>query len=356
MNSCVTADQHLDRGLDVLAAYGPFLANRFTNHAPMVIEALHAMGCAHRIEPWIDAYRAQLRPWPPDDSEIETADWRAALGRQTLASAWRRYFRRELQADGWAEVLRRWVPRLAPGAISAALHGLIRVAHSARSLTQRESPARVSELADALASWACTYRELPAVRGASHDLSPREALSCISFVPLVERKNEGSITAAVTVLQGRERFESAIDMPALDGDLTRINRTFGELFGSVFVANVRDALTAIVFTHGVTGFGAVEILLPLLSRHDGEELIRRVWAASAALYACYGISPPAEPGATSPAQSSSELVEAAVAHGDDHVIKLTEACLRFVANGGTRELLRAPVLAMSLLPRGGVSP
>lgn len=54
----------LDRAWSDLADYGPDLANGFTNHAPMVAEALDALGRAEAIAPWIDRYRPTMLPWP----------------------------------------------------------------------------------------------------------------------------------------------------------------------------------------------------------------------------------------------------------------------------------------------------
>ena len=50
----------LDNALDTLARYGPDLANGNFNHAPMVAEALCALGRPEAVMPWIERYRARL--------------------------------------------------------------------------------------------------------------------------------------------------------------------------------------------------------------------------------------------------------------------------------------------------------
>src|SRR5512146_559581 len=115
MNVHDDSEAAFERGLQELAPYGPTLANGFTNHAPMVIEAMSVMGQGQRISAWIDGHRKQLRPWAEEKGSIDPGAWSLALGRPALASAWRSFFRRELETSPWAEVVRQWAPRLAPG-------------------------------------------------------------------------------------------------------------------------------------------------------------------------------------------------------------------------------------------------
>ena len=50
----------LDDALEILAPYGIVLKNGNSNHAPMVAEALCAMGRPEAVLPWIDRYRQLL--------------------------------------------------------------------------------------------------------------------------------------------------------------------------------------------------------------------------------------------------------------------------------------------------------
>ena len=54
-----------------------------------------------------------------------------------------------------------WVPRLLPGTVGAAGHGLIRTAHGLRGLAAADTPPRRLEVATGLAYWASAYAELP---------------------------------------------------------------------------------------------------------------------------------------------------------------------------------------------------
>src|SRR2546421_11027755 len=161
----VPSYEPLDDALDRLSGYGPQLANGNFNHAPMVAEALCALGRPDAVMPWVERYRERLVPRDPMGEPVRPAEWRVALGQRDKFAAWSALFAAELREDAWPEVLGRWGARLAPGVCAAAMHGAIRVGHAVRALSHGESPPRLRELADALASWAASYAELPASGG-----------------------------------------------------------------------------------------------------------------------------------------------------------------------------------------------
>ena len=105
----------LDEALAEIAGSGIELTNGNSNHAPMVAEALCAMGRGEAVLPWLARYRARLRPRPPHGEAIGHDDWQAALGRRDRFAAWARFFEEELAEAAWQPVLDRWVGRLAPG-------------------------------------------------------------------------------------------------------------------------------------------------------------------------------------------------------------------------------------------------
>src|SRR5437879_2467510 len=150
----------LDDALEITAPYGIALKNGNSNHAPMVAEALCALGRPEAVMPWLARYRERMLPRSPAGARIRREDWRAALGDRGRFADWSAFFGEELQDAPWPEVLDRWVDRLVPGFCGAATHGVIRVGHAARGLATGETPPRLRELADAFASWAATYQEL----------------------------------------------------------------------------------------------------------------------------------------------------------------------------------------------------
>ena len=77
----------LDDALDTISPCGIELKNGNSNHAPMVAEALCAMGRPEAVMPWLERYRERMSPRPPARDRIRREAWRAALGRPIAHSA-----------------------------------------------------------------------------------------------------------------------------------------------------------------------------------------------------------------------------------------------------------------------------
>jgi hypothetical protein len=349
----MSGEDVLDAALDDLAAYGPDLANGFTSHAPMVVEALVALGRADAVRPWLERYRPGLLPRPRPAQSIDPSGWQAALGREERSADWMAFLRAELAAAPWRAVLARWAARLAPAYCTNALHGPLRVAHAARSLARRETPQRVRELADALGAWAANHQTLPvAAPRRAGGLSPGAAIEAVPLQPPAERRFRGSIVSALEGLTGFAAFAPVIDWIDVTPPPERVVTELTRAFARVFLANARDPLGAIVFAHGVTGAAALRSLLPLVDADTARELLRHAWQAGAALLASLGSEQPAAgaPGET-PLEPAA-LAAAAVLHGDDHAIKLTEACLREYAIEPDPIYPSAAAHALAALPEG----
>jgi hypothetical protein len=67
-------------------------------------------------------------------------------------------------------------------------------------------------------------------------------------------------------------------------------------------------------------------LLTCVPQEAAPAVLRYGWQAAAALYAAFGTAPPVEPREVH--VDRDELIDQAVATGDEHAIKFTEACLR----------------------------
>jgi hypothetical protein len=339
----------LDPALDLLADCGPDLSNGFTSHAPMVVEALCALGRPEAVMPWLERYRPGLLPRPAPQAPIEAAAWRAALGDEARSADWMALLQGELADTPWREVVARWLARLAPGACAAATHGLIRVAHAVRSLALRETPQRRRELGDALGAWASTYQTLPtpAARGSGRR-SPAEALATLPLQPVAERRFRGSIVSALEGLDGFAPFEPVIDW--IDPETQGLS-ALTQAFARVYWSNAKDPLTSIVFVHGVTSAAALRSLVAELEPHTAREVLRYGWQAGAALYASVGTEPPFTGELPAGDLAAEVLITAAIAHGDDHVIKFSEACLREYALLPDPVFLHAARHALGALPR-----
>src|SRR5262245_24092129 len=337
----------LDAALELLAPYGPELANGFTSHAPMVAEALCALGRPDAVLPWLERARPGFAPRPAPRAPLEPGSWREALGRAERTADWMALGRAELAVGPWRPRLRRWLVRLTPGYCTDALHGPIRVAHAARALAAEDTAPRRRELGDALGAWAAGYQTLPTPTSRSPgSLSPEEAVGRVPIQPIAERGFRGSIVSALAGLTGFAPFTPAIDWIAPETGIGSLTRAFAR----VLLRHAHEPLHAIVFVHGVTSAAALRALVPHLDAGGARALVRSAWQAGAALLASFG-SEPAPPSCElePPRDGPEALVERAIAHGDDHAIKITEACLQEHALEPSPLYLAAASRALDLL-------
>ena len=342
----------MDDALDVLSAYGPDLRNGLTSHAPMAVEALCAMGRPDAVMPWLERYRNGMLPRPAPRERITRDNWRSALARFDRTADWSAFFEEELHQAPWRTVLNEWAGQLAPAICASAAHGVIRVGHAVRSLGESESPLRLRELADALGYWAANYQELPTSPIASgQGLSPREAILKVAVVPPDRRRFSGTIVSSLEALSEFPDFAPVIGLIDVSGDGARLVADLAETFARVYLANVHDILTAIVFIHGVTSVAALGNLLPYLDDATARTALRFAWQASSGLYAAFGSRPAPAHEIDPPREDADTLVDMAVAHGDEHAIKFTEACLRHYALNQSPAYLAAARNAIDVLPR-----
>lgn len=313
----------LDAAYERLAARFPDASVHAANHAPMVAEALSVLGRAGAIAPWLDGSLGEFQRAPETGERVDPADWRATLGHNSGFAAWQALFLGELAHDDWQLVLRRWVPRLAPGLAGAATHGLIRTGHGARALVARDNAVRRRELATGLAYWAITYQKLPwngieapepSVEAAFAKLEPR--------LPAVQPPG-GNFVAGLSSLSETPSFQSAAGRIDTRDPL----RTLSEMsthFAHVFLCNPERR---IAFTHSLTAPSALRLLAPHLDEETVRVGVRYAWQAAAGLYVVYG-----DPRRGAPAERAllerDVLVQRAIDSGDAHAIKLSEAALR----------------------------
>jgi hypothetical protein len=279
-------------------------------------------------------------------------DWRGALGERARFADWSAFFAEELRERPWREVLDNWIAHLAPGFCAAATHGVIRVGHAARGLTERETAPRLSELADAFASWAATYQELPADgHAASGRLTPREAIARVPVLPPDRREKAGNITAALRVLDDMPEFAPTIELIDTDGDLAPLVAELTEVFARVYLANAQDIRTTIAFIHGVTSLAALGNIAPEINERTARAALRFAWQSGCGLYACFGGDTATAEAIEPPESDEDRLVDRAIAHGDEHVIKFTEACLRRHALGASSAYIAAADHVVGMIPR-----
>ena len=319
----------LDETLEIMAPMGPDLSNGFSNHAPMAIEAMCAMGRGDAAMPWFESYRRSLMPRRARVARLTDDNWSAAIGDQRRTEDWFEFFSNELEERPWAEVLDTWAARLAPGLIAAATHGVIRTGHATRALALENNTARRRELADGLAYWAAEYMPLPASRHAAARAKPSQAIARVQMIPLETRRgNLGAFTDALAQLESFPPFKDTLDAVDPSGDACAFLSDLTATFARVFLANAHDIYTTIAFVHAVTGPSALRPLIPYLRDNTVHEALAYAWQTAAAMYATFGTRGDLSRFSETKVGSKHELFERAIACGDEHAIKFTEVCLR----------------------------
>ncbi len=316
-----------DDALDELAPYGIELNNSNFNHAPMVAEALCALGHPEAVTPWVERYRERMQLRSAAGEPIRGDGWQDALGQRERFADWALFFKNELEEAAWSIVLDQWVARLAPGFCAAATHGVIRLGHAVRAMAQAESPSRRRELADALASWAATWQRLP--ESNTMPLATLPLAEAITRVPLVPpaRRLAGNIVSGLGVLGDFPQFLPVIGWLDSSGPIAPQIAEMTELFTRVALANVRGIPTAIAFVHAVTSPAALGNIVPHVREATARNALRYAWQTGCGLYACYGSGTAFAEPVVRCDKDQQQLTEQAIANGDEHVIKFTEACL-----------------------------
>jgi hypothetical protein len=282
-------DDALDRLWEAGFEFGP----DFAVHAPMVAETLATLGYHDNVPSWIEVNKRRRRYYPPPAAGEEIPEdpesaRRAALGDYRRVADWVQYFERRLSGRPWREVLVECWPYLLEGAFAAFTHGLIRTAHAVRILSTAPEPSalQLNELARGLAYWAARYTPVP-----------------------WKLKTDGPVVT------------TAAEIPAALSELTA-------MYAGRYVEFAPKPPVPQV--HSITAPAAMRLVLPVLP----SELQLRSYEAVAHLAAGVWKAIPAGPGRVPAAAvgyrppASEQLVGEAVQLGEEHAIKLVEACLR----------------------------
>lgn len=343
--------------LERLEPYGPEFRGFLSNHGPMVAESLLELDAAGAIGPWVARYLEHLEPAPPLSPPIPQSAWPTALGDPALAGEWLATVVADAHDNDWRGLLARWWPRLLPGLAAAAAHGVIRVAHAVRQLDLASgdpSPLLLNELQRGLAYWASRYQEVPSAGAIAGDLGAVAAVAALPRLALADRPSGvPGIAPWLDALAGVPRYVEALECWAAPSDPDIALDEIVEASARVLAAR-ED--TPIAFCHAVTAPSAVRLVLPHLPSELHHATVAATWSTSAGLIAAFAHAPTADESAptlltdgTSPTQQRQRLTAQAVAHGDEHVIKLTAAALREHTRTGAPTLLAAAERLMSRL-------
>jgi hypothetical protein len=332
----------LDDALTVLAATAPeYGALGLSNHGPMGAEVLGQLGHGEAIADWVRGYARLLDVAPPPaERPLSEADWPTALGMPGSFPAWLALFETELADRPMAAVVGEWVPRLVPGTIGAAAHGLIRTAHGLRAFGEAPTLPRRVEVASGLAYWASRYKELPGPPLLIGHQNVPEALADLPYLP-EETAHERLISDVVAHMADiADEFEQAVSSLGPGGDAVALLDALAIGGARAYLRNAEGG-GAIGLLHSVTAPLALELVLPWLAVEDHDAALAYAWQAVASLHVAYDLDRhrPAMDAVDPPAQD--DLIVQALRSGDAHALKLTEAALRCHARTGDPALLFA---------------
>ena len=183
------------------------------------------------MQPWTDDYLTHLDEPLVQGRALPRSEWASGMGDFDRFADWVALFGQELADAPWRDVLTLWIPRLAPGLVGAAGHGLIRAAHAVRALGRRESQTRTTELAQGLAYWAARFQRLPETQAAAPGhLLPSEALTRVplnreprqeSALISTELETLGGFTGFAEVAKPRRHLGRAVGVSLGSGPVLR---------------------------------------------------------------------------------------------------------------------------------------
>ncbi|MVO83803.1 DUF4243 domain-containing protein [Streptomyces sp. p1417] len=331
------------------------------NHGPMGAEAVAVLGHGDEVAHWTRRYRRALDHHEPPAARFaldpaDEASWRPALGDFGRAGDWERLFARELDDAPWRDVLARWWPRLLPGLFAGLTHGLIRTAHAVRGLDAAGDTAtrlQRDELGRGLAYWAARYHALPgdpALRG------PHAVPGAVAALPRVPL--DGPRGPAVA----RDRLDALDRLPGYTESLGQLApypaaRLLSDMtlqFADVYLGH--PEVFPVPLVHGVTAPAAARLVLPHLPRELYEPTLARLWQVQSAFLLAFTADRGDEGTTAWRAEADElpplhELGARTVEHGDEHVIKFTEACLREYALRPDPRYPAAAYAAQCRIPR-----
>jgi hypothetical protein len=309
-------------------------------HGPMVAEAITALGRNDAVAPWIDVYKTKWHniPAPPKQTAIDAskpAEWQRALGDPSRMSDWYELFLKEIEEKAWQDVLKTWAPVLIAGSAGGLTHGLIRTAHAVRSL-QGDPPTKlqIDELARGLTYWAASYRAVSGNADAYGTLSLEQALVRLPrFDPTSAAPVVTDVIARFRALGELPGFTDTVEnLEAVSNADEAISRHTAAIARILVAHTELRQVTFIQVVHALTSASAMRTILPYFPDAFGPWAYRRVWQVSAAILTQIGHVLRSElklnPELSEPKLQIDELVDRAIAHKEEHVIKLTEACLR----------------------------
>jgi len=325
--------------------------DQLTNHGPMAAEVLVRRGRPDVVPGWVDGYLPRLDERPRPTGEITGDSWRDALGDGRRIGDWTSYLVTELGGQSWQQVLATWWERLLPGIAAGATHGVIRTGHVVRALLAgADDQPTLDELGHALAFWAARSRPVPTATGPAGELDPLAALDGIPRIP----SQQGNLATRFGQLTDESGWPASVARlrPAATGE--EVQARLADLVTAATVRYLRYGHgQPVLLVHTATAPNAILHALPALPARLWAPSLAAGWAASAAIFAAYA---PAAGAALAPRAAFleapgavQEVLDRAVEHGDEHVIKFTDTAAEVYERTGDADALAAALRVGALI-------
>lgn len=329
------ARMNLTAALDNSLLYDAEYGVRLSNHLPMLLVALHRLGASDsRLQSAGAFYARKLHPMPPLQPWPAGDAWRVPLGDPVAWPRYRDLFNTWMQEEGAGETLRQVLPALLPGCGAAAFHGLIRTAYAVAS-------AHRAELVHALAYWSSRWLDLgvddAAAAAAGTATDPTPLLQRAAALPGVGASDSGFIVERMHHAAWQSGFAQAVQPLQLHEKTTlpRLARHAARLYA-------RSGNFTVL--HLATSAWALRVLMPFVETPVAAlAAYWRAYAAGAASVAATLTLTRAPAPLPWP-----QIVAAAVASDDEHLVKLVHACQQEqLAYGGADDWQRAATRAVA---------
>ena len=343
----------LDEALSRFHELSPIWGGELANHGPMACETLEELGHSALIPAMVDRYAPRV-PLMLKGKPLQKESARDSLGHSDLVADWIATFEERLSKEPWYDVLLSALGLLCDGLFGAGGHGYLRTAHAVRALKKRDTECRRRELAHGLGYWAATYQVLPGEPGKNSRGSFKNALESLRSPSAFD--SDQLFTRSVDGFTQLGSFREAVAWPSFSSE-----NAIADSYEMIRIAancfqNTDSGWLAAA--HGITTASAIRLFG--LDSKDAilMKLTRRAWQVCLCFYAlCPKNRIPEKNGNQVKSKlykSVEEIGYLAACSLDEHIIKLTEACIREFNLGGDEILLEIASRAVTNLETKGL--
>lgn len=336
----------LDSVYQRMRGTGPEFGGWLSNHGPMAADALIRLDRPDAVGSWVDGYLWKLEDSPRPRWRIEDSEWREVLGDPSRLGDWLAFFSERVRDEPWTEVLAKWWPRLIPGAVASATHGLIRTGHAVRAVAEEPNPQRLAELAQGLGYWAARWRHAPQLVAPMGTATVTEALHDLPAI-----NGPGGFVARALDIAELPDWGRAVERLHPIEDPSQVCEALDHLVdATVDLYRSWAPGSPVMLVHAATAPRAASLVVPHLPRNMWIPTYHHAWVASATIISAYQpFEPQLLPDAdTAQLPDRDDVIDRVVATSDEHAIKFTEVAIESYERGRPNALLSADRAALLL--------